>query len=150
MNYWMIFLKNVNLATGGALVLAGSIKPIALRESVWFTQLLAVRIYTAPSLGKYTNLPKCGSISSNFKVWRTHFEFLKSFNWSHDQMMWKKGAKIWICFSILYVYNYFQNWRIWKFPPFWHIIHNFSWIFSKCKNQSTSLWNSRTLKKILL
>ena len=33
-NYWMVFLKNVNLAMGGALVLAGSIKPIALRECV--------------------------------------------------------------------------------------------------------------------
>ena len=32
--YWMIFLINVNLATGGALVLAGSIKPIAQKESV--------------------------------------------------------------------------------------------------------------------
>ena len=35
----MIFLKNVKLAMGNAdaLVLAGSIKPIALRECVWFT-----------------------------------------------------------------------------------------------------------------
>ena len=32
-----IFLKNVNLATGGALVFAGSIKSISLRESVRFT-----------------------------------------------------------------------------------------------------------------